>query len=208
MKNVPGQLSNPDDLAKIIGGLGIDNDTHVVISHNGKNALAMGSATRIYWTFKVLGHDQVSILNGGYRGYASDPGNEIEKGNNKPEPKTFTVSLRPEMIATKVDVKMAINDDSTALVDIRPTHQFLGINRHPKSKRFGTIPSAKSFPESWGDRQWRRLLPQCCRPETTVCLGRSGNRRETDQLLQYRTLGLAGMVCFPRTDRQQGSDPV
>ncbi len=149
VNNVPAQLSNPDDLAKIIGGLGIDNDTHVVISHNGKNALDMGSATRIYWTFKVLGHDRVSILNGGYRGYTSDPGNEIEKGNNKPEPKTFTVSLRPEMIATKEDVKMAIDDVSTVLVDIRPTHQFLGINRHPRSKRFGTVPSAKSFPESW-----------------------------------------------------------
>ncbi len=146
---VPGQLSSPDDLATIIGGLGIDNDTHVVISHNGKNALDMGSATRIYWTFKVLGHDQVSILNGGYRGYASDSDNEIEKGNNKPEAKTFTVSLRPEMIATKEDVKMAIDDGATTLVDIRPTHQYLGVNRHPRSKRFGTIPTAKSFPESW-----------------------------------------------------------
>lgn len=147
--NVPGQLSDPDDLAKMIGDLGIGNDTYVVIVPHGKNARDMGSATRMYWTFKVLGHNQVSILNGGYRGYTKDAGDQIEKGNNKPEPRSFAASLRPEMIASKKDVKMAIDDASTALVDLRPAHQFLGINRHSRSKRNGTIPSAQNFPGSW-----------------------------------------------------------
>ena len=146
---VPGQLSSPDALAKLIGDLGIDNDTHVVVYHHGKNAVDMGSATRMYWTFKVLGHDNVSVLNGGYLAYAVDPNNKLEKGNNKPEPRTFTPSLRTEMVITKEDVKAAIEDDGIVLVDMRPNHQFVGINRHPRSKRNGTIPTALSLPESW-----------------------------------------------------------
>ena len=145
----PGQLSKPDDLAAMIGALGIDNDTHVVVYHHGKSAVDMGSATRMYWTFKVLGHDNVSILNGGYLAYASDPANTIEKGNNKPEPRTFTPSLRADMLITKDDVKMAIEDDGITLVDMRPNHQFVGINRHPRSKRNGTIPTSRNLPESW-----------------------------------------------------------
>ncbi len=146
---VPGQLSKPEDLAKLIGDLGIDNSTHVVIAHHGKNAVDLGSATRMYWTFKVLGHDVVSILNGGYLAYASDEKNKIEKGNNKPDAKTFSVSVREEMMSSKQDVLAAMKDDSVTLVDLRPQHQFIGINRHPKSKRSGTIPSAKNLPESW-----------------------------------------------------------
>ena len=145
----PGQLSKPEDLAAMIGALGIDNDTHVVVYHHGKSAVDMGSSTRMYWTFKVLGHDNVSILNGGYLAYASDPANKIEKGNNKAEPRTFTPNLRADMLITKEDVKMAIEDDGITLVDMRPNHQFVGINRHPRSQRNGTIPTSRNLPESW-----------------------------------------------------------
>ena len=34
-------------------------------------------------------------------------------------------------------------------MDNRPHNQFLGINRHGKSKRNGTIPSSKNLPENW-----------------------------------------------------------
>ncbi|MDH3695132.1 MAG: sulfurtransferase [Gammaproteobacteria bacterium] len=146
---VPGQLSKTEDLSKLIGNLGIDNDTHVVVYHHGKNAADMGSATRMYWTFQVLGHDEVSILNGGYLAYAADKKNKIEQGDNKPESKTFTANLRTEMLITKDDVKKAIDDDTTTLVDMRPNHQYVGINRHGKAKRNGTIPTAKNLPESW-----------------------------------------------------------
>ena len=66
---VPGMLGKPDDLAKLIGGYGIDNSTHVVLVPWGYSAGDMGTATRIYWTFKVLGHDAVSIVNGGMATY-------------------------------------------------------------------------------------------------------------------------------------------
>jgi len=146
--NVPGQLPPTDKIAKLIGDLGIDNNTQVVVYHHGKNALDMGSATRVYWTFKVLGHDKVSILNGGYLAYVKSK-NKLEKGNNKVEAKVFKASLREDMLATASDVKKAIADDKTVLVDLRPQHQFIGVNRHPKSKRNGTIPSSKNLPESW-----------------------------------------------------------
>jgi len=146
---VPGQLPPTDKIAKLIGDLGIDNNTHVVIYHHGKSALDLGSATRVYWTFKVLGHDNVSILNGGYLAYVADAKNPIEKGNNKVKAKTFKASLRTDMMASASDVKAAIGDGHTQLVDLRPQHQYMGINRHGKSKRNGTIPGSKNLPESW-----------------------------------------------------------
>ncbi|MCK4710046.1 MAG: sulfurtransferase, partial [Gammaproteobacteria bacterium] len=149
VKKVPGQLPSTDKIAKLIGDLGIDNKTHVVIYHHGKSALDLGSATRVYWTLKVLGHDNASILNGGYLAYIADKKNKPQKGSNKVKAKTFKANLRSDMMASAADVKMAIDDSGTQLIDLRPRHQFIGINRHPKAKRNGTIPSSKNLPESW-----------------------------------------------------------
>ena len=63
------------------------------------NALDLGSATRVYWTFKVLGHDKVSILDGGYRAYTADPANPVEAGWVEPLPDIFSADFRPEMVA-------------------------------------------------------------------------------------------------------------
>ena len=64
---VPGQIPAEEQIAGLIGGLGIDGDDHVVIVPWGTDSSEFGGATRVYWTFKYLGHDDVSILDGGWR---------------------------------------------------------------------------------------------------------------------------------------------
>ena len=51
MQGVPGMLPPVKNLEKLIGGLGIGNDTHVVLVPGGYSSGDMGVATRIYWTF-------------------------------------------------------------------------------------------------------------------------------------------------------------
>lgn len=150
-----GMLPPADKLAKVVGKLGIDNDSHVVLIPNGGKALDMGTATRIYWTFKVIGHDNVSILNGGMMAYTKavdkktkKPVNPLEKGAVKTAAKVFKANLREEMIVSKTDIKSLLGS-GMPLVDNRPHNQFLGVNKHPKSKRYGTIPGAVNLPENW-----------------------------------------------------------
>ena len=149
VNNIPGMLPPLPQIEKLIGRLGIDGNTQVVIYSAGSNALDMGSATRVYWTFKVLGHDDVSILNGGYAAYTADKANKIETGMNQPKPKTFVAKFRKDMYPGKADIEKA-SKDGILLVDNRPHDQYLGINRTPATvKRNGTIPGAKNLPESW-----------------------------------------------------------
>ncbi len=148
-KSVDGiiaQLPPRADLEALIGGLGIGNEDQVVIVAGGTSALDMGSATRIYFTFKVLGHDKVSILNGGYRAYVADPANRIETGVNQRPPTIFEAGFRPEMLADRTQVAAALQA-GTPLLDIRPPPQYRGEWKHPVAKRAGTIPGAVSFPE-------------------------------------------------------------
>lgn len=144
---VPGQLPSIATLEALIGGLGIGEDSHVVVVAGGTSALDMGSATRVYWTFKVLGHDRVSVLDGGYRAYAADPGNPVETGWNEPEPAIFTADFRPGMVADYRDV-LAAEAAGASLVDLQPPEQYRGETRHSAAKRAGTIPGAVNLPES------------------------------------------------------------
>jgi len=146
---VPDMLpSNLDKLVAHIGSLGVGNDSHVVLVAPGENYGDMGWATRIYWTFKVLGHDKVSILNGGMKAWTKDKTNPIEAGPAKTTPKVFVASPRMDMVASADDVRKAIAA-GVLLVDSRPEDQFVGINRNPKASQNGTLPGARSLPSVW-----------------------------------------------------------
>jgi len=149
------QLSSVETLETLIGTLGIENEDHVVIVPAGRSALDMGTATRVYWTFKVVGHDAVSILNGGMQAYTAEldektkqPVNPLETGEVKLEPTIFVAELREEMLVNKTDMAAAAAAGAV-IVDNRPQDQFLGINKHGKAKRAGTIPGARNLPENW-----------------------------------------------------------
>ncbi len=137
-----------DALGEMIGKLGIDNATHVVLVPAGMSSSDMGMGTRVYWTFKVLGHDNVSILDGGMAAWTKDKKNPLQAGASKAEPKTFKVNVRKDMIVTMDDVKK-VKASGSLLVDNRPEDQYVGINRHPKATESGTIEGAKNLPNGW-----------------------------------------------------------
>ncbi|MBK1668372.1 hypothetical protein CKO28_10030 [Rhodovibrio sodomensis] len=142
---VPGQLPSVESLESLIGGLGIDNDDHVVVVAAGESALDMGSATRVYWTFKVLGHDRVSVLNGGHAAYASRY--QLAQGWNQPAAAQFAGQLQPQLIADRQEVASALRS-GTGLMDNRPTKQYRGAAKHPAAAKPGTLPGARNVPES------------------------------------------------------------
>ncbi|MBL0144188.1 MAG: sulfurtransferase [Betaproteobacteria bacterium] len=142
----------PEDIKPLVAmigtKLGIDNNTHVVLVPQGNTTLDVGQATRVYWTFKVLGHDNVSILNGGMGTYTEDEKAPLQQGIVKATPRTFKANLRKEMLVTMADVKKA-RVAGVLLVDSRPEDQYVGIARHPKATMSGTIAGAKNLPNQW-----------------------------------------------------------
>lgn len=151
---VEGQLPPVDKLEALIGRLGIGNDTHVVLVPEGRSAVDVGSATRLYWTFKVLGHDKLSLLDGGFTAWVRDldkdkkPVNPLETTDVKPAPATFKANVRKEMLVGTADVQSAM-ERKVAIVDNRPQDFHVGLTKSPAAKRAGTIPGAQSMPESW-----------------------------------------------------------
>lgn len=146
-KGVAGVLPEVSKLETLIGNLGISNDDHVVLLPLGVDSGEMAAATRIYWTFKYLGHEQISILNGGILAYAADPKAIVQSGPfTKPEPAKFTAKVNADLLATEADVQAALANKNITLIDNRPTAQHLGLKKSGSVKAFGTIPGSASLP--------------------------------------------------------------
>lgn len=152
-EDVEGLLPSIEPLEELIGSLGIGNDDTVVIIPAGTGPTDFGSAARVYWTFKVLGHDAVTILNGGFAGWQQQ-GLETESGPvSSHEPKTFQANPREALIATTDQVEQA-RQSQAQLVDARPSDYFTGETVSPAVRAAGTIPGARNLPHHshLGDR--------------------------------------------------------
>lgn len=143
VNGVPGMLPPLDQITKTIGALGVSNDSHVVIVPNGTDSSEFGGATRVYWTFKVLGHDAVSILDGGQRAWEA-AGGELSTDAAKPVAATFTGELKTALLATTADVEKA-RAGGIKLIDGRPAAQFRGEAKSPIVRVAGTIPGSKNI---------------------------------------------------------------
>ncbi|ODT79268.1 MAG: sulfurtransferase [Pelagibacterium sp. SCN 64-44] len=165
VQGVPAQIPGDAEIAKLIGDLGIDGDDHVVIVPWGTDSSEFGGATRVYWTFKYLGHDAVSILDGGWRQYDAVGGERVAEAK-VPVATTFPINVRPELRATTADVEAALAD-GTKLVDGRPEEQYLGQSKSPVVRIEGTIPGAVNLPHS---KFYSADYASFAQPETVAAL--------------------------------------
>ncbi len=135
-------------LEGLIGGLGIGNDSHVVLATAAVDVFSAAEVARVYLIFRWLGHGAVSILDGGVTAWTADWENDIEVGAAAPEPTPFRAAPRGDMLADRRAVEAA-TAAGTPLIDMRPNDHFLGINRAPVLSRPGTIPGSVNLPMSW-----------------------------------------------------------
>jgi thiosulfate/3-mercaptopyruvate sulfurtransferase len=141
LDGAPGMLPPVAQIEKTIQSLGVNDDSHVVIVAAGTNASEFGGATRVYWTFKVLGHDRVSVLDGGQAAWAKAGGAVATEVSQPKQAGAFKAVYKPELRADVAEVTAAIKDD-TNLVDARSVAQFIGKEKTPTVKQLGTVPSA------------------------------------------------------------------
>lgn len=189
---VPGQIPSEEQIADLIGGLGIDGDDHVVIVPWGTDSSEFGGATRVYWTFKYLGHDDVSILDGGWRQYDAAGGERVATAAT-PVAVEFPVTVRPELRATTADVEAALAA-GVKLVDGRPEEQYLGQSKSPVVRIEGTIPGAVNIPHS---KLYSGEFASFAQPETVAALQQSvGMAADEENIVFCNTGHWASIAWF------------
>jgi thiosulfate/3-mercaptopyruvate sulfurtransferase len=213
---VPFMLPTLAELEKLIGELGIDEDTHVVVVPAGVHYTDFGAAARTYWTLKVTGVSKVSILDGGTAAWQAE-GNATESGASKPSPKIFTASLNKALLAEAGEVQKIEQAGSATLIDARPASFFVGKERAPAAKAYGHIPGAVNVDSAtFYDAKTNRLKPQAelaaiatalpGGPAVTYC--NTGHWAATDWFVLSELLGRKDVRLYYGSMVDWTSDPA
>ena len=183
---VVGMTPDIASLEALVGSLGIDNDSHVVIVHGGVNASDFGSAARVYWTFNYLGHDAVSILDGGFLGWTEAADRPVASGGHTPEPTLFVAAPRPEILIETSDVEASLDDPNVLRLDARPAEQYFGAEKAGPAKAPGRIPGSLGLDQGLFFTADGRIRP---RDEIEAILPDEVRSGEIDTVVSYCNTG-------------------
>ena len=134
----------PEAFAELMSNHGIKNSDRIVIYDRLNSRLS----TRLFWTLKVFGHDNVQILDGGIGAWKAA---EYELSDEEPDvdESEYTVSEpRADLIADMDFVTTQMAEGDTRLIDGRPAEQFSGekagtiFHTEVEHRRKGHIPGA------------------------------------------------------------------
>ncbi len=128
------QVAPPDRFARLIGSLGIDDDTHVVVYDHAGGQFA----TRLWWALTYYGHDVVSVLDGGWSKWTTE-GHPTTTDVPEPEPAVFTPEPRSGW-RMEAETLLAAGDE-TFVLDARDEGQYTGAVARGEG-RAGRVPGA------------------------------------------------------------------
>jgi thiosulfate/3-mercaptopyruvate sulfurtransferase len=140
---LPHMLPSPPAFAAAAGALGVGDGDRVVVYDSKGGVL---SAARVWWTFRVFGHDEVAVLDGGLRKWQRE-GRPVETGSPTPAPRRFTACVRPGLVRTLEQMRANVLSGREQVLDARSRGRFTGVEPEPRpGLRGGHIPGSRNLP--------------------------------------------------------------
>jgi len=131
---------------KLLSGKGIANDDTVVLYGGNNNWFA----SYAYWYFKLYGHDDVKLLDGGRKKWELDSRELVEDVPQRSQTSYAAKAPNNDIRAFRDEVVASIGVKN--LVDVRSPDEFSGKLLAPahlpqeQSQRAGHVPTAKNIP--------------------------------------------------------------
>ncbi len=149
-------IISKEEFEKLLGEAGISpSDTVLLYGDNNNWFAAYG-----FWLFKLYGHKDVRLINGGRQKWLNEPDKELTTDKTTVTPTVYKVAKEnDEFRAFLPDVlKASKSNGKFNLVDVRSADEFTGKIIAPPglpetAQRAGHIPSAKSIPWSTAVQQ-------------------------------------------------------
>ncbi len=154
---LPHMLPGPEAFEAAAGALGI-GDADLVVVYAARHMIA---SARVWWTFRVFGHDRVAVLDGGLQAWRAE-GRPLASGDvPAPPARRFTARPRPALVRDLAAMLANVESRREQVLDARSHGRFVGTEAEPRpGLRAGHIPGSLCLPY---DRLFHpdagRLLP-------------------------------------------------
>jgi thiosulfate/3-mercaptopyruvate sulfurtransferase len=141
--DLPHMLPSPEMFSARMRKLGVGDGARVVVYDN----LGLFSAARVWWTFRVMGHEDVVVLDGGFPAWEAG-GFAIEDGPPDARPERHhSARRRADLVRDAGDVRRVVAGGGATILDARPAPRFRGDAPEPRpGLASGHMPGAKSVP--------------------------------------------------------------
>jgi thiosulfate/3-mercaptopyruvate sulfurtransferase len=141
--SLPHMLPSADEFAHRMSALGLnDRDDLVVYDGSGTNL----SAARVWWMFRVFGHDRVAVLDGGMGKWRSE-GRPVEQGIVQVPRSHFSAGLNQRAVRDLAAMRANLEHPAEQVVDLRPVGRFRGEEPEPRpGVRSGHLPGRINLP--------------------------------------------------------------
>lgn len=136
---IKATTAKPEQIAQVMGRLGIGNQHRVVIYDDDGCHIA----ARLWWILRHMGHTQVALLNGGWPKWTAEHRPVTSEVPAYPET-IFQTSMDWDWKADVTEVTEAITTSDTVLVDCRGVDMYQG--QTTRGSRKGRIPGAVNVP--------------------------------------------------------------
>ena len=140
---LPHMLASPDAFAEAVGALGVSSGDRIVIyDHAG-----LLSAGRVWWNFRIMGHDEVYVLDGGLPRWIAE-GRPLASGPVTSVQQPFEARFRPELVSDIDQMRRALAGGAQVL-DARARDRFQGTAPEPRpGLPSGHMPGALNTPHA------------------------------------------------------------
>ncbi|MGA7325041.1 MAG: 3-mercaptopyruvate sulfurtransferase [Rhodomicrobium sp.] len=137
--SLPHMLPPPEKFASRMRHMGVGDGMKVIVYDNR----GIFSAPRAWWMFRVMGHEDVAVLNGGLKKWKQEE-RPLEDGPPHPRSERhFTARKNAELVRDAKDVMAALGPKPRQIVDARARARFLGQEAELRPvPRLGHMPGA------------------------------------------------------------------
>lgn len=139
---VMGLLPSEESLSQVFSNIGLTSDRHVIAYDNENN----GKASRLLWTLDCLGHENMSLLNGGLTAWRNSgmPTNNQAADIHSSH---YAARINSNALATKEYILEQLDNPSVVILDTRTAGEYQG--EVVRAARGGHIPGAVNV--NWTD---------------------------------------------------------
>jgi len=143
---LPHMMPSESDFQESVQNLGINQNSAIVVY----DTLGIFSSPRVWWMFKTMGFENVTVLDGGFPAW-SEQSLAIESGDitQAVAKGDFIANYQEALICNAEEVLKATENTQQSIIDARPSARFWGQQADPRAGiRIGHMPNAQSLPST------------------------------------------------------------
>ena len=136
------EMPEPEAFAQMVGALGIDEHTRVVVYDAG----GPPTAGMVAWAFLYYGHTNTCLLDGGLTKWTdegTDAGLSLSTDTPAPEPRAFAARLEEAVYCSLDQAKASVDAGDVVFWDVRSAGEYDGTKKGSNAPpRLGHLPGA------------------------------------------------------------------